>query len=219
MIHHVFIIDAHKEIVVFYQDPVLETPSIDIKELQDFYQQVKKAQDFVIDIKHPIRYIGKPLGRGVVVFATDDQDEVEQLAVKLDEVTNEFRKVISHEVGIEKFEKQLLSLLGIPLQEGDIAIHEELLFLGKLNIQLTPAGYAVLTVNRPLDIMFVKQFFHTEDVYVEADQASIIVKQNANIFLYAEPHDIQRISFGPIMDYELLILVLKYVNEVMRRNV
>jgi hypothetical protein len=108
----------------------------------------------------------------------------------------------------------LLSLL----QEAEPAVTDDALFLGKMKIHCTESGYANVQISRPLDIEYVKQFFQGMDVYAEANQASIIIKKNANVFLYAEPNDIQRIAFGPVMDYELLVLVFKYIRQIMTRN-
>jgi hypothetical protein len=109
----------------------------------------------------------------------------------------------------------LLSLL----DGAEPAITEDALFLGKMKIHCTESGYANVSINRPLDINFIRQFFQGMDVYAEANQASVIVKKNQNVFLYAEPNDCQRIAFGPLMDYELLVLVFKYIRTIMTRNV
>ncbi|MFX1473901.1 MAG: hypothetical protein ACFFCO_00265 [Promethearchaeota archaeon] len=85
------------------------------------------------------------------------------------------------------------------------------LTIGKLRIQATESGYANITLNRPLDISFVRQFFKDFDVYTEDSQGSVIIKKNANIFLYAEPGGKHRISFGPVLDFELLLLVFRYI--------
>jgi hypothetical protein len=108
----------------------------------------------------------------------------------------------------------LLSLL----QEAEPAVADDALFLGKLKIHCTESGYANIQISKPLDIEYVKQFFQGMDVYAEANQASVIIKKSANVFLYAEPNDTQRIAFGPLMDYELLVLVFKYVRTVMQRS-
>ena len=108
----------------------------------------------------------------------------------------------------------LLSLL----QEAEPAVADDALFLGKMKIHCTESGYANIQLSRPLDIEYVKQFFQGMDVYAEANQASVIVKKNANVFLYAEPNDTQRVAFGPVMDIELLVLVFKYVRTTMTRN-
>ena len=108
----------------------------------------------------------------------------------------------------------LLSLL----QEAEPAVADDALFLGKMKIHCTESGYANVQLSRPLDVEYVKQFFQGMDVYAEANQASVIVKKNANVFLYAEPNDNQRIAFGPVMDIELLVLVFKYIRTTMTRN-
>lgn len=104
------------------------------------------------------------------------------------------------------------------LEEAEPAVADDALFLGKLKIHCTESGYANIAIDRPLDIEYVKQFFQGMDIYAEANQASIIVKKNANVFLYAEPNDTQRIAFGPLLDYELLVLVFKYIRQVMTRG-
>ncbi|MFX1318835.1 MAG: hypothetical protein ACFE9D_04340 [Promethearchaeota archaeon] len=108
----------------------------------------------------------------------------------------------------------LLSLL----QEAEPAVTDDALFLGKMKIHCTESGYANVQISRSLDIEYVKQFFQGMDVYAEANQASVIIKKNANVFLYSEPNDSQRIAFGPVMDYELLVLVFKYIRQIMTRN-
>ncbi|MFX1510414.1 MAG: hypothetical protein ACFFBR_08935 [Promethearchaeota archaeon] len=108
----------------------------------------------------------------------------------------------------------LLSLL----QEAEPAVTDDALFLGKMKIHCTESGYANVQLSRPLDIEYIKQFFQGMDVYAESNQASVIVKKNSNVFLYAETNDNQRIAFGPVMDYELLVLVFKYIRQVMTRN-
>jgi hypothetical protein len=108
----------------------------------------------------------------------------------------------------------LLSLL----QEAEPSVSEDALFLGKMKIHCTESGYANIQISRPLDIQYIKQFFQGMDVYAEANQASVIVKKNANVFLYAEANDSQRIAFGPVLDYELLVLVFKYIRTIMTRN-
>ncbi len=85
------------------------------------------------------------------------------------------------------------------------------LTIGKLRIQATESGYATITLNRPLDPVFVRSFFKNFDVYTEDTQGSIVVKRNANIFLYTEPNGRHRISFGPVLDFELLLLVFRYI--------
>ncbi len=108
----------------------------------------------------------------------------------------------------------LLSLL----QEAEPSVTDDALFLGKMKIHCTESGYANIQISRPLDIEFIKQFFQGMDVYAESNQASVIVKKNVNVFLYAEANDNQRIAFGPLLDYELLVLVFKYIRVVMTRN-
>ena len=111
--------------------------------------------------------------------------------------------------------QSLLSLL----QEAEPAITDDALFLGKMKIHCTESGYANIVISRPLDIEYIKQYFQGKDVYAEANQASVIIKKNVNVFLYSEPNDAQRVAFGPVMDYEILVLVLRYIRETMTRNV
>jgi hypothetical protein len=85
------------------------------------------------------------------------------------------------------------------------------LAIGKLRIQATESGYASISLNRPLDPAFIQRFFKNYDVYTEDTQGSIVVKRNANIFLYAEPDGRHRVSFGPVLDFELLLLVFRYI--------
>ena len=100
MIHHVFIIDARDEIVVQKKFWII---TINQGEMQDFAGRVKDAQDSLIEEIGPIKYIGKPLGRGVVVLCAESVDEDDTLREKLDRVTYEFRRVISYEVEYEDF--------------------------------------------------------------------------------------------------------------------
>lgn len=100
MIHHIYIIDARDEIVV---DKKFWIINVNIKEMQDFASRVKEAQDTLIEEIGPIKYIGKPLGRGVVVVCAESVDEDDTLREKLDRVTYEFRRVISYEVEYEDF--------------------------------------------------------------------------------------------------------------------
>ncbi|MFX1562245.1 MAG: hypothetical protein ACFFDP_02940 [Promethearchaeota archaeon] len=108
----------------------------------------------------------------------------------------------------------LLSLLN----GAEPAISEDILSLGKMQIHCTESGYANISVSRPLDIPFIKEFFEGMDVYAEASQASVRIKKNANIFLYGEPNNTQRVAFGPVMDTSLLVLVFKYIRAILERN-
>jgi small GTP-binding protein len=100
MIHHVFIIDARDEIVVQKKFWII---TVSVKEIQDFASRVKEAQDTIIEEIGPNKYIGKPLGRGIVVLCAEGVDEDDTLREKLDRVTYEFRRVISYEVEYEAF--------------------------------------------------------------------------------------------------------------------
>jgi small GTP-binding protein len=100
MIHHIFIIDAREEIVVQKKFWII---SVNIKEAQDFAQRTKEAQDVIIEEIGPIKYIGKPLGRGVVVLCAESVDDDDTLREKIERVTYEFRRVIEYEVEFEEF--------------------------------------------------------------------------------------------------------------------
>ena len=71
--------------------------------MQDFASRVKVARDTIIEEIGPIKYIGKPLGRGIVVLCAEGVDDDDTLREKLDRVTYEFRRVISYEVEYETF--------------------------------------------------------------------------------------------------------------------
>ncbi len=100
MIHHVYIIDARDEIVVQKKFWII---TVNVKEMQDFASRVKEARDTIIEEIGPIKYIGKPLGRGIVVLCAEGVDDDDTLREKLDRVTYEFRRVISYEVEYEVF--------------------------------------------------------------------------------------------------------------------
>jgi small GTP-binding protein len=100
MIHHVYIIDARDEIVVQKKFWII---TVNVREMQDFASRVKEAQDTIIEEIGPIKYIGKPLGRGIVVLCAEGVDDDDTLREKLDRVTYEFRRVISYEVEYETF--------------------------------------------------------------------------------------------------------------------
>lgn len=100
MIHHVFIIDAREEIVVEKKFWII---NVNVKEMRDFAQRVKESQDTLIEEIGPIKYIGKPLGRGVVVTCAESVDDDETLREKLDRVTYEFGRVIKYEVEYDDF--------------------------------------------------------------------------------------------------------------------
>jgi small GTP-binding protein len=100
MIHHIYIIDARDEIVAQKKFWII---TVNEKEMQDFASRVKIAQDTIIEEIGPIKYIGKPLGRGIVVLCAEGVDDDDTLREKLDRVTYEFRRVISYEVEYETF--------------------------------------------------------------------------------------------------------------------
>lgn len=100
MIHNVFIIDARNEIVAQKQFWIIR---VDAKEMQDFAARVKESQELIIEEIGPIKYVGKPLGRGVVVLCAESVDEDDTLRDKAERVTYEFRRVINYEVEYEAF--------------------------------------------------------------------------------------------------------------------
>jgi small GTP-binding protein len=100
MIHNVFIIDARNEIVVQKQFWII---NVDPKEMQEFAARVKESQELIIEEIGPIKYVGKPLGRGVVVLCAESVDEDDVLREKADRVTYEFNRVIKYEVEYEAF--------------------------------------------------------------------------------------------------------------------
>ena len=100
MIHHVFIIDARDEIVVQKKFWII---IVNEREVRDFATRVKQAKDILIEEIGPIKYIGKPLGRGVVVICAEGVDDDDTLRDKLEKVVYEFRKVISYDVEYDDF--------------------------------------------------------------------------------------------------------------------
>jgi small GTP-binding protein len=100
MIHNVFIIDARNEIVVQKKFWII---SVDAKEMQDFAARVRDSQEVIIEEIGPVKYLGKPLGRGVVVLCAESVDDDEVLRDKAERVTYEFRRVINYEVEYETF--------------------------------------------------------------------------------------------------------------------
>jgi len=104
MIHHVFIIDARDEIVFQKKFWII---TVNIKEMREFASRVKAAQRVLIEEIGPIKYIGKPLGRGVVVLCAETFDDDDTLREKVDKVTREFRRVITYEVEYEDFAEKV----------------------------------------------------------------------------------------------------------------
>ena len=100
MIHHVFIMDARDEFVVERKFWIINVNSI---EVQDFALGVRAAQRLLIEERGDTKYIGQPLGRGVVVLCAEPIDEDSTLLEKLERVTDEFRQVISYQVQFEEF--------------------------------------------------------------------------------------------------------------------
>jgi small GTP-binding protein len=100
MIHHVFIIDARDEIVVQKKFWIIDVNTI---EVQNFASRVKEAQRLLFEQIGEIKYVGQPLGRGVVVLCAEYVDEEGALMEKLETVTEEFRRVITYEEEYEDF--------------------------------------------------------------------------------------------------------------------
>lgn len=100
MIHHVFIQDAREWFVVneaFWKVPIEEDM------VASFALRVKKSQDALIEEIDSTKFIGKPLGRGVVILCAGRSADDETLQEKLDQVTYEFSRVIKYEVEYEDF--------------------------------------------------------------------------------------------------------------------
>ncbi|MFX0168492.1 MAG: ADP-ribosylation factor-like protein [Candidatus Hodarchaeota archaeon] len=104
MIHHVFIIDAREEIVVEKKFWIINVNSI---EVQDFARGVREAKRLLIEQRGDTKYIGQPLGRGVVVLCAEPIDEDSTLLEKLERVTDEFRLVISYQEDFDEFMRKL----------------------------------------------------------------------------------------------------------------
>jgi len=104
MIHHVFIIDARDEIVFQKKFWII---TVNIREMREFASRVKAAQRVLIEEIGPIKYIGKPLGRGVVILCAETFDDDDTLREKVDKVTAEFRRVITYEVEYEDFAEKV----------------------------------------------------------------------------------------------------------------
>ncbi len=100
MIHHVFIIDAREMIVVQKKFWIID---VDKQEMQQFATRVKASQMVQIEVIGSTKYIGQPLGRGVVVLCAEPVDEDTTLLERIDKVTFEFRRVICHEEDFEAF--------------------------------------------------------------------------------------------------------------------
>ncbi|MDO8056184.1 MAG: ADP-ribosylation factor-like protein [Candidatus Hermodarchaeota archaeon] len=108
MIHHVFIMDARDVFVVERKFWIINVNSI---EVQDFAIGVRAAQRLLIENRGETKYIGQPLGRGVVVLCAEPVDEDSTLLEKLERVTEEFRQVISYHVEFEEFLHKLESYI------------------------------------------------------------------------------------------------------------
>lgn len=104
MIHHVFIIDARDEIVVQKKFWIID---VNTPEMQSFASRVKQSQDLRIEQINSTKYVGQPLGRGVVVLCAEQMDEEPTLIEKLTHVTEEFQRVITYEVDYEEFMKSV----------------------------------------------------------------------------------------------------------------
>ena len=104
MIHHVFIIDARDTLVVQKRFWIID---VDLSEMKQFAAQVKANQALLIQGIGNTKYIGQPLGRGVVILCAEPVDEDTTLLEKIDKVTFEFRRVISYEEEFEDFMMKL----------------------------------------------------------------------------------------------------------------
>jgi small GTP-binding protein len=104
MIHHVFIIDARDTLVVQKRFWIID---VDLPEMKQFAAQVKANQALLIQEIGNTKYIGQPLGRGVVILCAEPVDEDTTLLEKIDKVTFEFRRVISYEEEFEAFMMKL----------------------------------------------------------------------------------------------------------------
>ena len=113
MIHHVFIIDARDEIVVFRKWEQFE---VDEQTVRDFANRVKETQFDLIDVIHGVKFVGMPLGRGVVVLCAEGVDDDETLMVRLRAVTEDFRQVIGYKVDYD--EQGLSAGVGFELDTG-----------------------------------------------------------------------------------------------------
>ncbi|MDO8123415.1 MAG: ADP-ribosylation factor-like protein [Candidatus Hermodarchaeota archaeon] len=100
MIHHVFIIDARHDIVVQKKFWVIDVNTI---EVEDFATRIKESKSLFIEQIGETKYIGQPLGRGVVILCAESVDEDTTLLEKLEKVTDEFRRVISYQEEYEDF--------------------------------------------------------------------------------------------------------------------
>jgi small GTP-binding protein len=104
MIHHVFIIDARETLVVQKRFWIID---VDLAEMRQFAAQVKANQALLIQEIGSTKYIGQPLGRGVVILCAEPVDEDTTLLEKIDKVTFEFHRVISYEEEFEAFMMKL----------------------------------------------------------------------------------------------------------------
>ncbi|MHA2405921.1 MAG: ADP-ribosylation factor-like protein [Candidatus Hermodarchaeia archaeon] len=104
MIHHVFIIDARDTLVVQKRFWIID---VELPEMKQFAAQVKANQALLIQEIGKTKYIGQPLGRGVVILCAEPVDEDSTLLEKIDKVTFEFRRVISYEEEFEAFMMKL----------------------------------------------------------------------------------------------------------------
>ena len=104
MIHHVFIIDARDTLVVQKRFWIID---VDQQEMRQFAAQIKANQALLIQEIGNTKYIGQPLGRGVVILCAEPVDEDTTLLEKIDKVTFEFRRVISYEEEFEAFMMKL----------------------------------------------------------------------------------------------------------------
>lgn len=121
MIHHVFIIDARDEIVVFRKWEQFE---VNEQTVRDFANRVKETQFDLIDVIHGVKFVGMPLGRGVVVLCAEGVDDDDTLMVRLRAVTEDFRQVIGYKVDFDEFMAELENSITIPLKVSILGFPE-----------------------------------------------------------------------------------------------
>ncbi len=113
MIHHVFIIDARDEIVVFRK---WENYDVDEALVRQFAHRVKETRFELVDEIGSVKMTGMPLGEGVVILCAEGFDEDDILMVRLRAVAEGFRSVLSYDVNLDEFVTRLEDLIVIPLK-------------------------------------------------------------------------------------------------------
>lgn len=104
LIHHCFIVDARDKIVVQKKFWII---TVNIRAVEEFAARVKESQVLLCEEIGPTKFIGKPLGRGVVILCAESFDEDNVLQDKLETVTQEFQKVITYQLEFGEFMKKL----------------------------------------------------------------------------------------------------------------